>query len=71
VLQDIFAGGNNVNGADLAVTAMAEGPGFSVISAYSATQMRGSGLISFGNFVFLGLRSNSGMRQKSDVDLYL
>jgi hypothetical protein len=28
-------------------------------------------LISFGNFVFLGLRSNSGSRQQSEVDLYL
>jgi hypothetical protein len=32
---------------------------------------RVSGMISFGNFVFLGLRSNSGIGHQSDVDLYL
>jgi hypothetical protein len=26
---------------------------------------------SFGNFVFLGLRSNSGIRHRDEVDLYL
>jgi hypothetical protein len=28
-------------------------------------------VILFGNFVFLGLRTNSGMREQGDVDLYL
>ncbi len=37
----------------------------------SATQKSGRGLILFGNFVFLGFRSNSGMRAQSDGDLYL
>jgi hypothetical protein len=26
---------------------------------------------SFGNFVFLGLRANSGIRRHNDIDLYL
>lgn len=29
------------------------------------------GMSSFGNFVFFGLRSNSGTRHQSNVDLYL
>jgi hypothetical protein len=28
-------------------------------------------VILFGNFVFLGLRTNSGMREQGDIDLYL
>src|ERR1700694_91618 len=36
-----------------------------------ATQKSGRGLILFGNFVFLGLRKDSGMTQQSDADLYL
>jgi hypothetical protein len=40
-------------------------------AAGEAKGKAGKAGISFGNFVFLGLRSNSGIRRQGEVDLYL